>query len=298
MKYYTIIVSLSILTIMPWLWAKDNYQKLDNVFYCFNNGVRTLPNAPKDFDTQAALVKKLGFDGLAGHMEENYYPLRNAMDKVGLPMPEIYIKIATGKDGNVVYHKDLKNILIDSKKRNLLVALHLHNNIKIKDSNKADQIFIEGIQKLADFCDPLNIKIAIYPHAGFHCETVAHSVKLAKAIDRKNVGVIFNTCHYLKVEGSRNWKNAIQLALPYLFMVSINGADDGDTKNMGWERLIQPLGEGTFDTYQIVKFLKDNNYTGLFGLQCYNIKQDCEKALTKSINTWKSYRQRYIQDRK
>jgi hypothetical protein len=81
--------------------------------------------------------------------------------------------------------------------------------------------------------------------------------------------------------------------LPYLFMVSINGADSGETQKMGWDQLIQPLGEGTFDTYALVKFLKGNGYDGKFGLQCYNIKQACEVALTQSMDTWRAYQTRY-----
>lgn len=77
-------------------------------------------------------------------------------------------------------------------------------------------------------------------------------------------------------------------------MISINGADTGNTKEMGWDQLIQPIGEGTFDTYKLVKLAKDNGYEGPFGLQCYNIKQDCETALSKSMDTWHEYRKRYV----
>jgi hypothetical protein len=42
-----------------------------------------------------------------------------------------------------------------------------------------------------------------------------------------------------------------------------------------------------------VKLAKDNGYKGLFGLQCYDIKQDCEVALTKSITTWNAYKKKY-----
>lgn len=100
----------------------------------------------------------------------------------------------------------------------------------------------------------------------------------------------------MKVEGEAGWKEKALEALPYLYMVSINGADAGDTQQMGWDRLIQPLGEGTFDTYELVKALKDEGYGGKFGLQCYNIPQDCEIALTKSINTWKQYQEWYTNE--
>lgn len=76
------------------------------------------------------------------------------------------------------------------------------------------------------------------------------------------------------------------------YMVSLNGADSGDTQAMDWERLIQPLGEGTFETFKVVKFLKAQGYSEKFGLQCYAITQDCEVALKKSMDTWDDFQKR------
>jgi sugar phosphate isomerase/epimerase len=270
-------------------------KELDNTFYCFNNGVRTLPNAPVGYQAQAELVKRLGYDGLAGHTEETYYDLRKAMDKVDLEMPEMYIALNI-VDGKISYHPELKNILEDSRNRDLLVTLHLHADEFMNNKTEGDKLFVTGLRELADFGKPLNIQFAVYPHVGFYCETLGHAVDLVKAADRKNVGAVFNLCHLLKVEGEQGWQEKAKEALPYLFMVSINGADRGNTKEMGWDQLIQPLGEGSFDTYQLVEFLKDNGYDGKFGLQCYNIKQDCEMALTKSINTWNVYKKMYAQE--
>jgi len=277
------------------IMACSTEKELDNIFYCFNNGVRTLPNAPVGFEAQAALVKRLGYDGLAGHTEDNYHELRAAMDKVDLEMPEMYIAMNI-VDGKISYHEALKNILEHSKDRNLLVALHLHADEYTDDKATGDELFVEGIRELADFAAPFNVDIAIYPHVNFYCETMAHAVDLAERIDRKNAGVILNLCHLLKVEGEKGWEEKALAAQPQLFMVSLNGADSGNTKQMGWDRLIQPLGEGSFDTYELVKLLKDNGYDGKFGLQCYNINQDCEVALTKSIQTWKEYQMRYWEE--
>jgi sugar phosphate isomerase/epimerase len=287
---------LGLIILVPFLILSCSTEKeLDNIFYCFNNGVRTLPNAPVGMEAQAALVKHLGYDGLAGHTEDNYYELRAAMDKVDLEMPEMYIAMNI-VEGRISYHEELKNILVHSKDRNLLVTLHLHADEYRGDKTDGDELFVEGIRELADFAAPLNINIAIYPHVNFYCEKLEHALDLADCIDRKNAGVIFNLCHLLKVEGEEGWEEKALAALPRLFMVSINGADSGNTKEMGWDRLIQPLGEGSYDTYQLVKFLKDNGYDGKFGLQCYNIKQDCEIALTKSISTWQAYKMRYMNE--
>ena len=148
---------------------------------------------------------------------------------------------------------------------------------------------------MADFAAPYGVKIAVYPHVNVYCETSEHSVRLAKMAKRDNVGAIFNLCHLLKKEGAEGWEQKLNDALPYLSMISICGADDGDTREMGWDRLIQPLGEGSFDTYQLVKLARDKGYEGPFGLQCYNIKQDAELALGTSINTWHEYQKRYAE---
>lgn len=285
-----------LLLIIVWGCSKNPQKELNNTFYAFNNAVRTMPNAPEGLDAQAEFIKRLGFDGFAGHTAEDYFPRRASLDKVGLKMPEMYWGLNLDSVGNMTYKEGLKEVIKDSKDRNLVVALF--SNVKYFHNNKAegDPLLVKSIQELADFAAPYGVKIAIYPHVNNYCETLEHSVRLAKMANRDNVGAIFNTCHLLKVEGEEGWEDKLLQALPYLYMISIHGADTGDTKEMDWDRLIQPLGEGTFDTYKIVKLAKDNGYEGLFGLQCYEIDQDAEVALTKSMKIWNGYKERYANE--
>ena len=289
------LILITFMTIL--LGCSSTKKELDNTFYVFNNCVRNLPNSPEGFETQAKFIKELGFDGFGGHISEDYFKRRAALDKAGLKMPEIYWGAELDSAGKFSYKEGLKDIIIDSKDRDLLVALFTNAKTFMNNKDAGDIFMANGIRELADFAAPYGVKVAVYPHVGNYCETSAHSVKLAKMVDRDNAGVIFNTCHLLKVEGEDGWQQKALDAIPHLFMVSINGADSGNTQEMGWDRLIQPLGEGTFDTYPLVKFLKDNGYEGVFGLQCYNIKQDCKVALTKSINTWREYQKRYSEGR-
>jgi len=290
MNYKTSVLLLLTLLLSYTSFAQKS---LDNTFYCFNNGVRTLKNAPKEYYDQAVLIKKIGFDGLAGHSSEDNFKLRLALGKVGLKMPEVYFGMTLTEDGEITYKKQLKKIIKDSKDHNLLVALTLSAEGYKERKQEVDELIITGIRELADYAADFNVKIAIYPHINNYCERLDHAISIAKKVDRENVGMIFNLCHLFKVEGDEGWEEKALLALPHLFMVSINGTDTGDTKNMDWDQLIQPLGEGDFDTYQIVKLLKDKGYNGLFGLQCYNINQDCEVALTNSMKTWKQYQEKY-----
>jgi sugar phosphate isomerase/epimerase len=62
---------------------------------------------------------------------------------------------------------------------------------------------------------------------------------------------------------------------------------------MDWNRLIHPLGSGSFNTYDFVKLVKDKGYNGMFGLQCYNIKVDAQAALSQSLDTWNSFKRKY-----
>jgi sugar phosphate isomerase/epimerase len=267
-------------------------KELDNTFYAFNNSMR-MPNAPVGMDAQAQLIKKLGFDGFSGHTNDDYFSRRAALDKAGLKMPEIYWGIDMDSTGRISYKEGLKEIIKDSKDRDLVIALYSNVKYFMNNKEEGDPLLAKAIGELADFAVVYGVKIAIYPHVGNYCETSEHSVRLAKMTNRPNVGAIFNTCHLLKVEGEEGWEQKLLDALPYLYMISINGADSGNTKEMNWDKLIQPLGEGTFDTYKLVKLAKDNGYKGLFGLQCYDIKQDCETALIKSVKTWNEYKKRY-----
>ena len=100
-------LKLGLILLVPVFFISCSTEReLDNIFYCFNNGVSTLPNAPVGLEAQAALVKKLGYDGLAGHTEDNYHELRDAMDKVELERPEMYIAMNI-VDGKMSYHEAL-----------------------------------------------------------------------------------------------------------------------------------------------------------------------------------------------
>ena len=69
---------------------------------------------------------------------------------------------------------------------------------------------------------------------------------MADKVDRPNVGVMFNLCHWLRVSKDRDYKPLLAEAMPRLWAVSINGADEFD-EQPGWAHYIQPLGRGSFD---------------------------------------------------
>ena len=171
--------------------------------------------------------------------------------------------------------------------------MHIHS-AKYKPSDEAaDEVVVPILQELADFANPYGVRLAIYHHVGFLAEKVEDSYRLALKVNRQNVGSVFNLCHFLKTDSEENLEKVLNLTLPKLFAVSISGADGGNTKSMDWDRLIQPLGQDTFEVYRVVEMLADNGYLGPIGIQCYNIKGSPEIYLKQSIDAWKTFKQKY-----
>ncbi len=270
-------------------------KEFNNIFFCFNNSMN-MPNAPESFLAQAELVKNVGFEGM--ELNEGFdfdFAERQAiLDAKGLKIPQLYWKMRLTDEGKVTYDEELREIIELSKDRDLVVSLIVLANQYKQNKEDGNRILSDAIGELADYAALYNVRIALYPHKFLYYEEIDHVIELVEMIDRKNVGAIFNVCHFLKVEGEEHIEEKLHKVMPYLFVVSINGADSGNTQEMGFDRLIQPLGEGTFDTYKVVKILLDGGYKGPIGLQCYNIKQDCELALYKSMSTWRKYKLRYL----
>jgi len=153
-----------------------------------------------------------------------------------------------------------------------------------------DQIAVQRLRELADTVQPLGIQIALYPHSFFYVETVEDALRIAKQVNRRNVGVTFNLCHHLRIVAEPDIEDTLVRALPYLFQVSINGADSGDTTKMDWDRLIQPLDAGTYDVGEFVLLLRRLGYRGPIGLQGYGIPGEPRANLQRSIEAWISWK--------
>jgi sugar phosphate isomerase/epimerase len=121
---------------------------------------------------------------------------------------------------------------------------------------------------------------------------VAHAtrVHVAEKLNLPDIGVSFNLCHWLKVEGAeRDPVPVLRAALPRLVFVSISGSDTGDTRTMSWDRLIQPLSAGNYDLGAFLRTLRTVGYTGPVGFQGYNIKGEPRDILTRSIAAWRKF---------
>jgi sugar phosphate isomerase/epimerase len=202
------------------------------------------------------------------------------------PMRYVYAGITLDKEP--LYGPDVKDQIRKLSGAGAVVWLTvLGNRAKVAEN---DAKAVAALRELADVAAESQLKVSIYPHAGFYAATAREALRLVKQADRKNLGLTLNLCHELMADNADELPQIIQEVAPVLSVVTINGADHKKKgQTMGWDRLIQPLGRGDFDVYGHLKRLKAAGYNGPIGLQCYGLKGDPVEHLKQSMETWKTY---------
>jgi len=245
-------------------------------FYAFDNGLTRIEN----FEQKAAVLKELGYDGICWRPGAGLDEMLAALDKHGLRMVSTYVGCKVDAE-NPTFDERLAGELEGYKKHKTIIWLNL-----ARGKNATNEIAVKLIEDVADLAQKAGLKVVVYPHTDFFVETVEDALRLAKKVNRPNVGMSFNLCHFLKTDNEENLEAVLKKSASHLMLVSINGADSGETKTMGWDRLIQPLGDGTFDNGKVLKILDEIGYRGAISLQCYSIKGADRVNLKKSIDAW------------
>jgi sugar phosphate isomerase/epimerase len=257
-----------------------------NAFFPFC--IDTHDSQKRTLEQQAALLKELGYDGV-GHLWLNHIPERlKTLDAAGLKLFQITMTVDL-TPGKPAYDSHFKEVLPQLKGRGVQFLL-LMNGFKPSDP-AGDERAVEIVREMAALAKEADAQILLYPHTGCWMERIQDAVRVAGKVDRPNVGVMFNLCHWLRVSKDRDYRPLLEQAMPRLFAVSINGADQFDSKP-GWSHYIQPLGQGSFDVYGLLKTLRQLGYTGPIGLQCFGIPGDARVHLSRSIEAWRGYCQR------
>ena len=183
---------------------------------------------------------------------------------------------------------ELKRNLPFLKGRGTAVWLPVLSKTFKPSDEEADSVAVAAVRQVADWAAEQDLAVSLYPHVGSLTERVSDVVRIADKAGRKNVGVTFNLCHWLRTDGPDSMGRMLKLAIPRLSLVTINGADR-DGKD--WVRLIQPLDSGTFDVGAFLDELQNLGYRGPIGLQGFavanNQKIEPIENLTRSMAAWK-----------
>jgi len=272
--------------ILPAQAEEGSNQGLPNPFFALINCTQCEQYATPE--AQAGVLKELGYAGIGPSGESGIPEMLQALDAHGLKMFALYVGANLDPD-QPKYDPKLPEAIRQLKGRQTFIWLYLRSSKFQPSSSDGDPEAVAVVREIAEMCQQSGLRVALYPHTWFYVQRVEDAVRVAEKVDRPNVGVTFNLCHWLKLDEPSSMKRLMELALPRLFLVTINGADhDADD----WDRLIQPLDRGSFDVYSFLKTLKDLGYTGPVGLQCYAVPGDKYENLKRSMDAWQTLSKR------
>jgi sugar phosphate isomerase/epimerase len=251
-----------------------------NPFFVFDNGLQG--EHLKGIESKLDLVKETGFAGLSWRTDalDRVKQMLDGAKQRGLRCFAVYCNLEL-KDGRLVYDQRLQEIIALCQGTDTIIWPNITSKQFRNSDPTGDDIAVAGLRELADLCEANGLRIAIYPHVNMWVHRIEDAVRVARKVNRKNLGVTFNLCHALLDKAEERVPELIEEAAPHLFCVSINGADSGGGN------AIQALGKGTYDVSIVLKKLNAVGYKGPIGLQCYNIKGDSYTLLTGSMAAWR-----------
>lgn len=262
----------SLLLLCSWL-SSMTAAEID--FFAMDNGLHDV----KSIAGKADLLKELGYDGVTwrpGHTAEAV----REMTSRGLRIHALKIRLPVSKD-----EEPPRFPLADLKAVEGTGALLW---VTLLSQGGSDIDAVRSLRQLNAVASPLGLRIAIYPHVDTHAESLEDALRIADLVAHEKIGVSLTLCHQLKHQGLQDLGPLLKKALPKLFLVLVSGAENGDTKAMGWDKLIQPLGQGSYDVRNLVQTLRKLRYQGPVGVIGFGLKQPAKEHLKQSIDFWRS----------
>ncbi|MFW6171473.1 MAG: sugar phosphate isomerase/epimerase family protein [Planctomycetota bacterium] len=253
-------------------------------FYVFCMDVPAVkdPSIP----AQADLLAKLGFDG-AGYplwFGEELNKNLSALDQAGLQLYLAYLPIKLNADRPALDPR-LPEVFAKLEGRPTTVSVLLQGFPP--GDPRGMKPAVKLLRQLGDLAADSNLRISIYHHLNNWTESLLFAIDVVEKVDHPRVGFNFNLCHWLKVDGDKDYRPVLRKHADKLFAVLINGARrDADTWTRG---LIQPLDRGDFSNGELLQLLQQIGYDGSVGLMCFGIPDDTRLHLQRSMQVWKSW---------
>jgi sugar phosphate isomerase/epimerase len=235
---------------------------------------------------QASMLRELGFDG-AGYplwLDENLEKNLKTLDDAGLKVYLLHTPVNVSPKATP-YDPRVPAAIGKLKGRPVTVCVVL---VGLPPGDpQGEEPAVKILRQLGDLAAAAGVRISIYHHTGDWTASLLFALKVVREVNHAQVGVNFNLCHWLMVDGDKDYRPVLRENAARIFAVTINGAKLGAKT---WTNgLIQPLDQGDFDNRQLLATLREVGYRGPIGLMCYGIPGDAREHLQRSMNVWKTW---------
>ena len=202
---------------------KDHHFAMSNWFYNYKF------DQPK---LHIKLLKERGYGGIMLSLKddpkrwENLPAYLEAMKEHGTRLTAIHARFYI-EDGT--YPQVIKDNLPLLKGTKVILIPSVGSRTKMdRKDPEAVAMAVKILREMSDDAKKYDLGgIAPYMHIGNWIETIDDNVRIAKAVDRRNVGVMFHLHHWQAVGGREIAKLRADLlnAKPYLMIMVIQGTD-------------------------------------------------------------------------
>jgi len=156
-----------------------------NPFFALDNAA--IDDKHKTAKEQVAMLKELGYAGISSRGGKGLAEMADELDKNGLRLFNVYLGVNIDSD-QPAYGQELIDAIEVLKGRNAMLWLFVRSK-KLKPSDPAgDPRAVEVICEVAEMAAESKVRIALYPHYGFWVESVEDALRVAKEVNRNNVG--------------------------------------------------------------------------------------------------------------
>jgi len=235
---------------------------------------------------QAKMLRELGFDG-AGYplwLDETLDKNLRILDDAGLKVYVLYASVDVNPKAPP-YDPRLPEAIRKLKGRPVTICVLLRGFPP--GDPKGEEPAVKILRQLGDLAAASGLRISIYHHTGDWTASLLYTLQVVKKVNHPQVGANFNLCHWLMVDGDKDYRPVLRQSAARIFAVTINGAKLGSKT---WTNgLIQALDQGDFDNPKLLATLREIGYPGPIGLMCYGIPGDAREHLERSIKLWKTW---------
>ena len=141
---------------------------------------------------------------------------------------------------------------------------------------------VDFLSSAADRTKAQGVELVIYPHwSGGNplnvclIESAEDAIPFLEEIGSDNLFVSLHLCHEIKAGNGHRLNDVAGKIKPWLRLPSINGADvDAVNEAEGWDRGIQPLTQGDYDSSQLLYALKSVDYEGPVILHTWGLQDE------------------------
>jgi parallel beta-helix repeat protein len=241
---------------------------------------------PRPLSEQAALLREFGFKGLGnelwldGQLPDNL----KILDDARLPLLMCWTLLNVNPTNGPAYGSALPQAIRQLKGRPVTVCVLLQG-LPPSDPQGFGPA-TKALRELGDVAAEAGVRLSVYHHLNDWSESLPLAIEVVNQVNHSQVGFNFNLCHWLKVDGAKDYRPWLRKHAAKLFCVTLNGATSGAKD---WANgLIRPLDEGDFDLHPLLAVLEEIHYPGPIGLMCYGIPGDPRDYLARSLRTWRS----------